>query len=524
MAYQSPVVVNSIGHARAVPANRVYALFWALAPYGAFGCVLLAVGLLAGISHERPMVIGTIMGFLILAPVMWYRPALGAYILVAGAAAFETFPLGFPDSITDESVFFQAFRTAGGPGFMAFNAAEMIMGFSLATIILRRIAARERPLRLGPMIGALGFYSAMVVFGLLHGIGTGGNLTAAIWEARGQFYLLLTYLIVVNSLTSKSQVKRLMWLFIIVIALKGILGSWRFLVTLGGSLENMEQISRNTNSLLAHEESYFFALMFIFAFILFMFRSHRGQLTLILIASAPALFAFLVNQRRSGTLMLILGLIIAAFLSFYLLKGRRKLIAAFVVAGAVIAPVFMAATWNSTNIIAEPTQAVRSVFAPNVRDEASNTYRDIENIDLIYNIQIDPFQGQGYGREIIFFIPLPAISHEFFWWDIIPHNNVLWVWFRLGFIGFAAFWFLVGRAISGSILVTKRLSDPYLQSVGVFVVVSLVTWTVMGFLDMGLVDFRETTLMGALIGIVALLPKMERAAEGEQATATRADD
>jgi O-antigen ligase len=206
---------------------------------------------------------------------------------------------------------------------------------------------------------------------------------------------------------------------------------------------------------------------------------------------------------------------ITIILAFNLVKSRRKLVIAFVIIGALVGPVYLAATWNSSSIVAQPTRAIRSAIDPSARDDSSDTYRDIENTNLIYNIQIDPVQGRGYGKEINFYIPLPPISQDFYWWDIIPHNTVLWVWMRLGFIGFAAFWLLVGHSIATTIMTTRRLKDPYLQSVGVFAVVGLVTWVFMGFLDMGLVDFRETTLMGALIGIVSLLLKMDKKEEEE---------
>ena len=166
MAYQTPVIISTI-KPRIASGRGLFGLIWISALYAAFGFVILVIGLMTGISYENPMVMGTMMGFLIMAPVMWYRPSLGAYILVGGAAVFETFPLGFPDSIFDESVFFQAFRSAGGPRFMLFNAAEMVMGFSLITVILHRIAARERSLELGSMFWAVGFYTA-------HSLGTRG--------------------------------------------------------------------------------------------------------------------------------------------------------------------------------------------------------------------------------------------------------------------------------------------------------------------------------------------------------------
>ena len=108
-------------------------------------------------------------------------------------------------------------------------------------------------------------------------------------------------------------------------------------------------------------------------------------------------------------------------------------------------PVYLGATWNSNSAIAEPTSAIRSLIQPNARDADSNDFREIEAVNLKYNITINPILGRGYSKDIIFFIPMPFIGDLFVWWDIIPHNTILWVWMRLGFLGFLAFWFLVGR-------------------------------------------------------------------------------
>ena len=59
-----------------------------------------------------------------------------------------------------------------------------------------------------------------------------------------------------------------------------------------------------------------------------------------------------------------------------------------------------------------------------------------------------------------------------------------------------------------SLLVAKNARDKYIQGTAVFVVVSLLTWLLMATFDMGLVDFREMILVGAMMGIVSRLPYM----------------
>jgi len=492
--------------------------------YSAFGSIILLAGVSARLYTREPMIVPTIIGFILILPLIWNRPSLGVYILVGGAVVFETFPLHFPDSITDGTRFFQTFSARFGPSFLLVNAAEMVMVATLATVALRRMAVGDRPLSFGPMISAIGVYAAMVAFGLVYGLGRGGNLESALWEVRGQAYLGLTYLMVVNTINEKRQVNRLLWIFLIGIALKGVIGSWRFLVTMGADLGRMEEVSRNADSILSHEESYFFALLFAFALILFLFRSHRAQLWFISLAASPVLVAMIVNQRRAGFLVLILAVTVVVCLAYRFLEFRRRAILGLCLILALFLLIYIGANWNSTGLLAEPIRAVRSLVQPNERDSRSNSYREIEALNLKYNIQENPLLGSGYGHSITFYIPLPWIGGRFADWDIIPHNTILWVWMRLGVVGFSAFWFLVGRSILGSMMITKHLSDPYLKSIGVFTVAVLVTWVFVGMIEMGLTGFRELILIGFLIGLVSQTPQMAHDQLGESTSGELTND
>ena len=51
----------------------------------------------------------------------------------------------------------------------------------------------------------------------------------------------------------------------------------------------------------------------------------------------------------------------------------------------------------------------------------------------------------------------------------------------------------------------KRLSDPYLMGVALFSLVAIVGWVIEGAVDQGIFDFRETILIGLLIGLLSRL-------------------
>ena len=444
--------------------------------------ISVIIGLLFGISG-RP----TTAAFLVIAcliPLIWQRPVIATYVLAAGAVLFETFRLHFPDSFTDQAPFFQSSLTLGGPRWIPLNGAEMILLATLLTIAIKNVAVKARPLTTGTLFGPAALLAAMTLLGLAHGITNGVNTTIANWEARPYLYLFLAYLVTFNVIKSRGEVKNILWIFLIAVALKGLIGSIRFFLVLGGDISRIREYT-TYNSLMAHEESYFFALFLALFAILYLFRGDRRQLQFAAVFSPFVIFSLLANERRGGTLYLALMILVVSIFAYRLL------------------PAYVIGVGNRSGLIAQPARAVVSIFNPNSRDASSDQYRQIENRNLKANIAIDPIIGQGYGKPMVQFETLPDISDKFIYWDTVPHNTVLWVWLRLGFIGFAALLFLIGRSIVEAGLASKYMKSSYLKGLAVFSIAGIAGWVAIGAVDMGLVNLRISILVGVLLAIIA---------------------
>ncbi|MBI4202808.1 MAG: hypothetical protein HY532_06845 [Chloroflexi bacterium] len=482
------------------------------------GALLLALllGMVLGLTASPALAVVLALPVL-LVPVLWYRPSLAVYILVIGTVTFETFSLGFSDSLTDKIPFFRSLGGTGIPVPMPFLPVELLLLGTLAFVMLKRMAVRQRPLELGPFFWPIAFFMLAVGFGLVHGIGTGGNIERALWEARPQAYLLLAYLLVYNTVNNQRQLTLLLWFFLASVVVKGLVGTWRYLVTLGGDLSLIPVVSRS-NSLLSHEESFFFALFFIFIIAVFLLRGWRKQVWIPLLLSPPVLLAFAANERRAGTLVLVLGVLVAVLLVYALARHRRRLLVLLAIAAIIAIPPYVLAFASSNSLIGEPARAIASVFIPDPRDLSSNTYREIETQNVKFNIMMDPLWGRGYGKSIVMFLDLPDLSRVFEFWDLIPHNTVLWLWLRVGFFGFVIFWYMAGRFIVGSSLIAKEVRDPYMQAIAVLAVAGVTGWLALGLIDMGFADFRVTLFVGILIALASRLPSM--ASSGPESAAT----
>jgi O-antigen ligase len=125
---------------------------------------------------------------------------------------------------------------------------------------------------------------------------------------------------------------------------------------------------------------------------------------------------------------------------------RRRLVLVLVGLG-VLGGIYTAAYWNRSGSLAEPAQAVKSYFQPNERDAASNAYRDQENTNLRATIAHSPVIGIGFGKQMDVVVPMANLQEGWALQLYMPHNNMLWLWERMGFIGFAVFWAMIAASL-----------------------------------------------------------------------------
>jgi hypothetical protein len=206
--------------------------------------------------------------------------------------------------------------------------------------------------------------------------------------------------------------------------------------------------STHPDYLLSHEDSLFLSVFLAFVAALWLFE-RRGRMRRVATLIAP--FAFLVeiaNNRRAGWLMLGASLLVLLLFAAVRLPQRRRLVLTIVTVMVVGFAVYMPIFWNhDQGLFGEPARAVRSEIAPDARDLASDLYRQGENIDLGFDIKSTPILGSGYGIAIPHVIPIVNLSPIDPSINFVPHDTILYIWYRLGSFGALAFWSLIGFAI-----------------------------------------------------------------------------
>jgi hypothetical protein len=440
-------------------------------------------------------------------PMVLRRPALGLYILMAAAVAIETDSLTFGMRATSAIPFFHDLNGVTGIGALWVNPAELLIVVTAVGWLLRDGAGDRINFKPVPLMAPITVFMAAVAFGVIHGLVTGGDVKIALWTVRPLAYFYLTYLLTLQLLTDRRQITVLLWILVAGVALKGVIGWWRYYVDLGSNLNGLSQ-GTGMNSLMAHEESFFYVGIILLAAVQILYGASRAQRAATLLALPLVLVPFLANQRRAGSLALMVGVVLLCFVTASLLASRRRAILTTLVVAAVVVPFYAAMSWNSTSLASEPVRAVKSGVSPDSRDLSSNEYRDIENLNLVYTVRTSPILGIGFGKEMVEKVPLPDISAQFAWYKIEPHNSILWVMMTTGISGFLLFWYFAGGAIVRMLLVARRLPSNLDKGIAVYGLLMLASSFVFALLDQGLLSMRTMIFVGILLGAVFALPRL----------------
>jgi hypothetical protein len=347
----------------------------------------------------------------------------------------------------------------------------------------------------------MALFGLALVGGFARGAVGGGDMYVGMWEIRYLLYIPACFLIARAGIRRAEHVASLLGAGLVAATLFAIEGAYRkFALVNTGALGVIDEFSYE------HEDVIFLAtfLIAIAASVLFPASARVRSIGLLL---APILLlTLLASNRRAGIIVLLIGLLILALAAFAV---RRKAFFAAAVPGAIATIAYMAIFWNASGIIGQPARAVRSMYEPDARDASSNLYRLLEGYNINATLQDDPVFGVGFGRPFLMPATLPDLSWWPFW-HYEPHNNVLWMWLKLGVGGYLVFWSLIGSAISRAAAGVRRLQDPQLRLAALFCLTSIVAVVVFAYVDLGFVSGRVTSFLGIVIGIVSVLKAIDR--------------
>lgn len=448
-----------------------------------------------------------------LAPILlWRYPRNTLFLTLIASCLFELAlvqsPDGpnFADALTDRIPFFwnvnTIFQIYGHTNFkgIPLNLFEVFILIAGVCSCLRAVYTRTVNLRGGGLFIPIVIYMGFVLMGWLNGILTGGDFKISLQEVRPQLYFGLAYLLAVNIVRTRQDLNAALWITVVCIGVKAVLLTFRRYITLSGHALPDQGVG-------AHEEAFFLDAFLLLLLSLSLCRVQPRLQRLMWCLMPFVVLGDLALNRRAGIAALVIAVPIILLAAYQALPDRRRNILVVGIALSVGFSIYYPLFKNSDSAFAQPARAIKSNFQADARDASSNASRDDENIDLMATIKSAPLQGYGYGRPFFQIIPMTDVIRLYELEPYIPHNQVLWIWMRVGTFGFLAFWMMVSAIIvfAGQTLRAPGAEDET-KVVGIFAMLMIIMLVIFGLLDLQLSNFRDVLFAGIWAGILAAVP------------------
>jgi O-antigen ligase len=458
--------------------------------YGIIILFALVIGGIAAASAPSPFSLALLV-LLLACVTAFLRPTVGLYVLVFLTMVGDSVTMPWwpftKNMSSRESILFVNDN-------LFLNPLELVAGVTLLAWLMRRLADREWTFVRGRMFTPVAIFTFFVVFGFVRGLGAGGDKRIAIFEGRPLFYMIIVYLLATNLLTTRRQYVRLVMVALTAVAIQSIFSLQYYRGLPGAERAALESLGEHSATIAMNA-------LFILLITAICLKCSRWLRWTTLLLAPPVVWAYLLSQRRAAMVALFVGV----FIVIVVMYQRRRRAFWFVAPTVVlIGTGLVMATWNAVGALGLPSQAVKSVLFPNdlnSSDASSDMYRQLENFNLYFTIRVNRAFGVGFGRQFLRPAPMPDISF-FEFWQYIPHNNVLWIWVKMGFLGFASMLFMFGRAVqlgARSIAVIRSNDHVAFVLVGLTYVVMFI---VFAYVDIAW-DARCTVFLGLAMALCA---------------------
>jgi hypothetical protein len=472
----------------------------------------LAAGSLAGAERTQVVLPALICAAIPL--LIWRKFSTAVFGLVLLAFLIEQYHVGVTGGdITDRVPLFTSLSDGVGLSGVYLNPFELALAGVMVVLLLRIGLHRTHIPRTHVTVAIAGLLVA-VAFGAVHGLGSGGDYKLVLWETRPYVYLATMYLFTVQLPADRRLLRTLLWVFVAGVAVKTAQG---LVLTV-----SILRVAHRPDTLMTHEDSLFFMLFAALVAALWLFQQ-RGRLRTVTTALLPAVFIVnLANNRRISWLMLGGMLVLLLVVGWVRLPNKRGFILAVVGALAVVLPVYLPLYWNGSGFLSQPARALRSAISPSNRDDLSDQYRVAEDANLRLAIRRSPILGTGYGIPLQYAVNIVDLTDIDPFIKYLPHNDILYVWWRLGLVGAFVFWVFVGGACTMAARLV-RSADRELALFGAFCLCALLGYLLLGYLDMGLYWFRVAVFMGCLLGVMQRMMESPASAAATVLTAPSAE-
>jgi hypothetical protein len=79
---------------------------------------------------------------------------------------------------------------------------------------------------------------------------------------------------------------------------------------------------------------------------------------------------------------------------------------------------------------------------------------------------------------------------------------------RMGFLGMAAFWALIGTVVLEGVRVIRTQQDPLLRGVAAFALAAVIAELLVAYGDVQLENYRNMIFFGTMLGLIDAIPRV----------------
>lgn len=464
--------------------------------------VVVVVGLLIGASRLSALANPFPLSFAVFvagAALIAWRPILGIYLTLFFSVLGDTSTMyGYPFNLNFSSGESWLFIANG----LTFTPIEVYLGITAMSWVAHMAGARDWRVLGRPLLWPIVIFGSLVFVGAAYGVGTGGDTRIAIWELRPLLYLVAIYLLASNLFTRTEHYVRLAWVVVASISIQNFFAIKYYFSLPAAEREGLETLT-------AHSTSVIYGWVFMLTLAVWVLRKCSWSARwLMLLASIPTAYVFVLSQRRAAVIAMAAAFPVFALVLFF---RRRRAFFCVVPFVLVLTAVYTAAFWNASDGVGFGARAIKTVIASDEaseRDASSNLYRDIENYDLNFTIRSTPITGVGFGNEFYQPAPLPDISF-FVFSEYIPHNQMLWIWLKMGFLGFVTTFFIIAATLRAGTRATMQLPTGNTLAVAVAATLGVVMFFVYAYVDI-VWEPKASLFLGACIAACANMLRLHQ--------------
>jgi hypothetical protein len=410
-------------------------------------------------------------------------PSRFVFVLLVAGLAFEPGAIDFTGPIGDAIWNLP-------PG------VQILLVVTAGALALRTRASAEPRERL-PLI--IWMVPVLLVLGTAWGMRNGAPSNLVYHEMRGILFGILAFFIAwrLNNIREHAMFT---WALVATFAL-GVIVLLRYVLYV-----RTGDYSVPIEFVYAHEDAVFLAFGFVLGCVLFLRAETVPPRLFAAIHCAVTLGAIVGSSRRAASLALFVGVIALFWLLF---RFRPVLVIAIAVPALMLGTLYLGAYWNKEyGALAQPARAIRSQIDPSERDKSSDLYRDYEAYNVEQTIRLQRVFGVGFGVPFAQFLPLPDLTDVWPLQSYTPHQNILWLWLKMGFLGITTFLALWVIAFRRCILAARNLVEDRIPYAPMILAAGLLMYVAYAKVDLAFTSSRSAAGLAVLLALALRLPSV----------------